>query len=136
MFRPYWLQYSASENECSQNLIAVMTARLTVMYVPPIEGSEIRVWKADTPTNWIVLIEKGQSVASKSRDYTYPAKLLVTVTAMKNINHAHESGVPGKVATIAIPTNAKNTLAQYAFNHGLNGFSPLDQVPANQPPTI
>jgi len=25
------------------------------MYVPPIRGSEIMVWKADMPTNWIVL---------------------------------------------------------------------------------
>lgn len=100
------------------------------------EGSEIRVWKAETPTNWIVLMGKDQSIAPRSRDYTYPAKLLVTVTATKSMNHAHESGVPGKVATIAIPTNAKNTLAQYAFNHGLSGFSPLDHVPASHPPTI
>ena len=30
-------------------------AKLTVMYVPPIRGSETWVWKAETPTNWRVL---------------------------------------------------------------------------------
>ena len=28
-----------------------------VMYVPPINGSEILVWNAEMPTNWIVLVK-------------------------------------------------------------------------------
>ena len=30
----------------------------TVMYVPPINGSDMRLWKAEMPTNWTVLKAK------------------------------------------------------------------------------
>ena len=32
-----------------------MSDELTVIYVPPTIGSEIRVWKAEMPPNWMVL---------------------------------------------------------------------------------
>lgn len=43
-----WLHRVRTEGKVSDN-------KLTVMYVPPMSGSETRVWKAEMPTNWTVL---------------------------------------------------------------------------------
>ena len=45
------------------------------MYVPPINGSEILVWKADMPTNWIVLQVKVSAVRRLDDRRGYPEKL-------------------------------------------------------------
>ncbi|KAH3659408.1 hypothetical protein OGATHE_006292 [Ogataea polymorpha] len=81
-----------------------------VMYVPPISGSAICVWKAQIDTNWIVdMKELNRCWKITNRKYA-----VVTWPSF------------GKHQTSTCPSAAAAMRPRYAYIHGFRGSSPVD----------
>ena len=67
-FRPRSSQVGKSVQELKEDLHALeqfpmtLAEGLTVIYVPPIRGSEMRVWNAEIPTNCTVEVKEEKTV--------------------------------------------------------------------------
>ena len=69
----------------------------TVIYVPPTTGSDIRVWNADMPPNWIV-----------------PAKDCAIVSSTRQTKKPAEIGGLGNQYTIMVARNVRPRRGQHA----------------------
>jgi hypothetical protein len=71
-----------------------ITISPTVIYVPPIRGSDTLVWNAEIPTNWTVLCEQWDKCQSQKTP-TYDVKEARTVWRMRNAKNVLEIGGEG-----------------------------------------
>jgi len=95
------------------------------------------VWKAEIPTNWMVLTTqypvRTNTLRMSLRTYLEnPAR---TTKIMMVPIHVHVTG-GRNVLTSNIPMAANATLSHQAYNQGRSGLFPTDQRAASQPAVI
>ena len=86
--------------------------RRTVIYVPPINGSDTRVWNAEMPTNCTVLQLSSIPLSSLSQNATHDANDPATVEKIKNAKNAPLIGGSGNQYTVSVATKQNNNLGQ------------------------
>ena len=87
--------------------------RRTVIYVPPINGSDTRVWNAEMPTNWTVLNLLSAHIPSlRPTSRTHEANDPATVEKIKNAKNAPLIGGSGNQYTVSVATKQNNNLGQ------------------------
>ena len=85
--------------------------RRTVIYVPPINGSDTRVWNAEIPTNWTVLQSLSAHIHPHNHS-THEANDPATVEKIKNAKNAPLIGGSGNQYTVSVATRQNNNLGQ------------------------
>lgn len=114
------------------------------MYVPPIKGSAIWVWNAQTPMNWTVLFVSSTGIGGFATHLVNEDNRVVATTTPKYVPSTFP--LLGNIHTTAVATTAMPNRAQKTINQGrsispvpVNGCFPLggrDHLATNHPANI